>query len=80
MLAFNLERQFESLILIRRAWNNGYIGNVGFGYFNFKRKYTLNVGNVRNISNIDFLIVKPKGHIIRVILGILVMLALDILI
>ena len=65
------------------AWNNANIkniGNGGFGDFNLKSKGTWNIGNVRNISNVDFFISKSEGHVILVILGILVILASEILI
>ncbi len=42
-----------------------------------KNKVTRNIGNVRNINNVDFSSSsKSEGHGLRVILGILVTLAL----
>ena len=67
---------------IRIQWNNvnnGNIGNMALGVLNFKSKGTRNICNVGNISHVD-LYSKSKGHGIMVILGILVILALDILI
>ena len=57
------------------------ISNVGFGYSNLKSKGTWSIDNVRNISNVDFLfLIISEGYGIMVILGILVMLALESLI